>query len=229
MMVVSAASITTSATPASSSLPMRMIAVDDDVDMQAVIGENDVVGRIHLAAKPSQLGRIGEAGPGAAGEIHHQPAVIDAVARDIGMRGAKQRGGIVEKLPRPGDHLLAAHRVVAAGTRRAALFGDGIGPVKRIIERAPAGIGGVERIARVHHRHHELRPGDPGDLAVGMGGRDVEIRPFRLDIADLPEEGLIGRGIDGAIAMAAVPVVDFQLATRRAGRSAPGCQARNDG
>jgi hypothetical protein len=62
----------------------------------------------------------------------------------------------------------AAGAVVAAAADRAALLRDRIGAVEGIVERAPAGIGGIEGVAGVRDRHDELRSRDAGDLVVDV-------------------------------------------------------------
>ena len=68
-------------------------------------------------------------------------------------------------------------RIVAAALLGAVRLGDGVGAVERVVERAPARIGGVQRIARIHHRHDQLRPGDHGDLGIDIGGGDLKAGP----------------------------------------------------
>lgn len=73
------------------------------------------------------------------------------------MAAGLQGCGFVEEVAGPGDDLVAADLVVAAGLLGAAFFGDGVGAVQRIVERTPAGVGGVEGEAGVEDRHDELR------------------------------------------------------------------------
>ena len=118
--------------------------------------------------------------------------------------------------------------IVALAALGAVGLGDGVGAVERVVERAPARIGGVERIARVHHRHDELRPGDDGDLGIDILGRDAEGRAFRQEIADLLQESLVGVEI-GRRAIVAMPVVDLVLQRLALCRAAPGSSARGRG
>ena len=118
---------------------------------------------------------------------------------------------MVEKFSRPGDDLGAAHGIVAAGPGRAAILGNRIRAVQRIVERAPARIGGVQRVARVHDGHDQLRSGDAGDLVVDIGRLDLEIRPFRHEVADLGQHRFVGRGIVRLAFAGDMPRVDLGL------------------
>ena len=103
-------------------------------------------------------------------------------------RARRQRHRLVEELAGVGDHLVAAHLVVAAALLGAVGLGDHVGAVQRVVQRAPAGVGGVEREPRVEHRHHELRAGGRGDLGVDTRGGDGEVGGFGLQITDFGEE-----------------------------------------
>src|SRR5262249_7919859 len=83
--------------------------------------------------------------------------------------------------------------------------------VERVVERTPARIGGVERIARVAHWHDKLRPGDGGDLVVDRGGVNLEVGSFRHEVANLGEENLLRRGLRWVATACAVPSVDLRL------------------
>ena len=88
-----------------------------------------------------------------------QRATDDPVGGDVGMTAAGQRHGAVQKSLGPGNHARATHRVVAAGARGVT---HRIGAIEGIVEAAPAGIGGIEGIARVQNWHHQLRSGKFG-------------------------------------------------------------------
>ena len=89
--------------------------------------------------------------------------------------------------------------------------GDNVGPIERIIKAAPAGIGGVQREAGIHHRHNKLRPGNGRYLAINVQRGDGEVFTFRNQIADICEEGLVSDKINGAGFVMAVPCVDLAL------------------
>ena len=125
---------------------------------------------------------------------------------------------LIQEGARPGDHLGAAHRIVAAGALGAVSIPDRVGAVERIVEAAPAGVRRIEGIARVHHRHHELRPRDPGDLIVDVLGGGGDLCRLLSEIADLDQEGLVFGEIERRSARL-VPGVELGLQ-----RLAPGHQ-----
>jgi hypothetical protein len=119
-------------------------------------------------------------------------SIFDIRRRRHGCRG--QRRDLVEQGPAPGDHPGAALFIVAAGRRPVA---ERVGAVEGVVEAAPAGVGGVERVAGVVDRNDQLRAGDLGDLGIDAGGADREGRRRIDEIADLAEELLLLGGIAG--------------------------------
>ena len=89
------------------------------------------------------------------------------------MRALLQGRDPVEEIAAPGDDFSAALGIIAfgGGIRRR----KSVRSVKRVIRRAPAGVGGVQRIAGVGDRHDELRPGLGRDLGIDIGRADFEI------------------------------------------------------
>ena len=114
-----------------------------------------------------------------------------------------------------------ADRVVAVAAGQFALVGDHVGAVERIVEAAPAGVGGVQRVAGVADRDHELGAGDGRDLRVHVGRGDAEVRPLRHQIADVGEEGAVGPQVDGLAAVLQVPGVDLGLEGIALGQQRP--------
>ena len=88
---------------------------------------------------------------------------------------------------------------------------DRVGAVKRVVQAAPARVRGVQRVARIGQRHHQLRPADLADLLVDIGGLDLLGRRLRQQIADLLEERRIGIDVERLALVGAMPVVDFRL------------------
>src|SRR5690606_18773596 len=86
-----------------------------------------------------------------------------------------------------------------------------VGAVERVVEAAPAGVGGVEGIARVGYGHHQLRTGDVSDLGIDVGSVDGEIRSLGDQIADVAEEGLVGGKVEKLPRARAMPIVDLRL------------------
>ena len=119
-----------------------------------------------------------------------------------------ERGDFIEERPSAGDDQCAAPRVVGAGGWWGA---ERVGAVERIVQAAPARVGGVERVARVRERHDELWPGGSGDLGIDALGLDLECHGGGFEIADLAQEGFVGvRGGENAV-LRDPPLVDRGL------------------
>ena len=109
-----------------------------------------------------------------------------------------------------GQHFAASTQSpihLVAATRRGQSFADGVGPIQGIVQAAPTGVGGIQRIPRVVNRHHELRPGDVCDLRVDTRGLHLECRTFGGEITDLAEKALVGDGVERRTGMLPVPGV----------------------
>ncbi|MCY1415882.1 hypothetical protein D9M71_313780 [compost metagenome] len=179
--------------------------------MDAVVLQQHGLRRAGFALEADQLGRVLQAGGRAVGQADDQLAAFDAVAGGVDVGSAFQRCGFVEEVTGEGDDLGAAHRVVALAFLGAVFLADRVGAVQRVVQRAPAGVGGVEGEARVHHRHHQLRAGHAGDLVVDVFGGDGEVRGLRQQVADFLQEGLVGNGVVGLTGTRLVPGVDLRL------------------
>ena len=140
-----------------------------------------------------------------------QLAVDDGITGGVDVRAGSQRRGLVEEGAGEGDDLVATDLVVALALIGATFFADHVGAVQRVVQRAPAGVGGVQREARVHHRYHQLRAGQTGDFFVDVGGGGVEVFRLRQQIADFLEEGLVGSRVMGLPLARLVPGVDLRL------------------
>ena len=186
-------------------------AIDGDLDVEAVVAEQDRRRRGRVAAIAGELGGVGQPRRGAVLERGAQRAAGHRVGGDVGVAAAGQRHDAVEELPRTGDDAGAADRVVLGRAFAAAVLGDGVGPVERVVEAAPAGVGGVQRVARIRHRHDELRPCDGRDLGIDVGGLGREALAFGHQVADLPEHRLVLRQVDRLVVVLAVPGVDAAL------------------
>ena len=189
----------------------RMRAIDDELDVQFVVDEKNG-GRWGCAAtEAGKLLGVFQADSLAVSKRHAERAVLDRVAARIGMRTGCERHGFIEKPPRPGDDTLAARRIVALRGRCMRVAGNGVRAVECVVERAPARIGGIERVARIAHRHHELRAGDGGDLVVDRGGLHLEVGTFRHEVADLGEERFLRGDVGWLPAPPAIPSIDLRL------------------
>ena len=146
------------------------------------------------------------------------------------MRAAGERGDFIQKPLGPLEHLVAAHGIVAAPAGRAARFGNRIGAVQRIVEAAPTGVGRIQRIARVGHRHHELGAGNARYLVVHVLGVDAEVVPLLNQISDRAEKSPVGRNVEGFTFAGTMPFVDLHLQSIALGqqRAIPGGEIVND-
>ena len=215
-----------------------MRAVDVQLDVQPVVLQQDarelpgvlpVSGELRRVRKPG-LRPVGEDGhepdAGAFGRVAPSGFVIGVIViagaglaqrigGDVGVGALRERDRFVEKIVRPRDHAPRARRVDAAGPwagfGAALLAGDDVGAVQRIVEAAPAGVGGIERVAGVVDRHDELGAGDPRDLVVDVRGVDLKLVADRGEVADgFQECAVLGR-IDGLRRALLMPCVDPRL------------------
>ena len=226
-MVETAASSTTSATPAGSSARSGARGRSGSRGAGRCCAAARRTGR-RLAAVADELRRAVE--PGLA--VRRSRTTTSASALDpVGARrrrgSPRQRRGLVEERPARADDPLAADLVEAASALGAAILRDGVGAVERVVEAAPAGVGGVERVAGVRDRHDELRPGDAGDLVVHVLRSDRERLRLRQEIADLAQEALVRRRVEGLARRARGDRRRSAPAGRRGGRAARGCGARS--
>ena len=199
----------------------RAAAVDLDLDVQSVVPQQHRGQAGAVAAVADERRRIAQAGLAAIAEGDGKRRAIPGraiqdIARRIGMAAGSQRRDLVQHCPGACDHPVAAHRIVAAAARRAAVFRNRVGAIQRVVQAAPARVGGIQRIARVGHRHYELRPGDAGDLGIDAAGVDRDLARLRLQIADLVQEREIGRLVDRqgaglAARMGTMPTIDLLL------------------
>ena len=138
-----------------------MAAVDLDLDVQSVVAEQDGTGLGRIAAIADELRRIGkshrrrrggeadqprgavEPGVGDAVKADHQPAVLHRIASHGCMRAFRERRDLVKEALGPGEHLGAAHRIVAAAAGRSVVLGDHVSAIQCVVEASPARVGGV--------------------------------------------------------------------------------------
>ena len=149
----------------------RVSAVDLDLGMQPMIGEQDGRWGRRIAPVADELRRRSQQRVPATGHLNLQVLIHNSVAGRVGMRPLDQRCHQVEHLLGPGDDGRTPLLVVARPPRADAV-GQGVGAIQGVVKAAPARIGGVERIAGVHDRHDQLRPGDRRDLGVYILGLD---------------------------------------------------------
>ena len=189
----------------------RRGAIDLHFDVQAVMAQQDGRRRRGVAQVADELRRVRQADVATVLQRDGERAAIDAIAGGVGVRGARERRGLVQHLAREGDDLGAAGRVVAAGPFGAVGFGNDVGAVERVVQRAPAGVGRVQRVTRVQDGDHQLRAGLDRQFRVHVGGRRLRIGGQRCQVADLLEEGLIRRHVADRTGVGAMPAVQFGL------------------
>ncbi|MCY1524980.1 hypothetical protein D9M68_599430 [compost metagenome] len=196
--------------PGGIGLADRVTGVDLDFEVQPMVLQQDgagCVGRTLIADETRGIAQSALAIP----QADEQLTAVHPIAAGVGMGAFGQRRGLVEEGAGKSDHSLAANRVVAGTFLRTAVLGDGIGAVECIVERAPACVGGVQRIARVGHGYDQLWTGLYGQFRVDVGGRGLHLRWLLQQIADLAEEGSIGCHITDRAWVGSVPVVQFAL------------------
>ncbi len=176
----------------------RMAGVYDDLDMEVVMAKQQ-----RRAPPPGEQKRVAQGA-----EVGDEAPVLDPVRRDVGVAAAGQRRDLVEEGAAPGDHPSAPFFIVAAAPRPVA---EHVGAVEGVVEAAPAGVGGVERVTGVADRDHKLRPGDPGDLGIDILRADREGRGRIDEIADVAKELLFLGPVARPAAERRIALVDPRL------------------
>src|SRR5690606_7033941 len=185
--------------------------VDLDLEVQAVVAEHQGLGSLRVAPVSHQQARLGQAGGGTVRQRDLQRAVGDPIGGGVAMRALGEGDGIVHEATGKVDDFGAPHGVVGAAARGAAVFGDGVGTVERVVQAAPARVGRVQGIAGVGDGNHQLRAGLLGEFDVEPVGAHGDGGGSILQIADLAQETLIGGLIGYGAGIAAMPVVQFGL------------------
>ena len=144
-------------------------------------------------------------------QAYLQLATDNLVIDRIRMPATCEWRRLIEQGASIGDHLRATHRVIGARTVRAIRLCNDIRAIQCIVQRTPARIGGIERIPRVLHGHHELGTREGRDFIINIRSGDREIRAFRQQITDLFEKFLVLRSIMRRIATRLMPGIDLCL------------------
>ncbi|EKY03898.1 hypothetical protein HMPREF9120_02535 [Neisseria sp. oral taxon 020 str. F0370] len=185
------------------------VFVDEDVDVQAVVQEEERGGRGFAAVVAGEeFGRF-EAGFAAVDQAYFQTACADVIQGGVFVAAVFEGQALVEEIAGEGDNGFAALRVVGFAGGEAAALVYCVCAVEGVVEAAPAGVGGVEGVAGVVDGDDELGAGLFGQFAVDVLRGDFEGGGFVGKIADVFEEGAVGRSIAEAVFF--VPLVDFGL------------------
>ena len=164
-------------------------------------------GSARCAAVAGEQLRLGEAALAAVGQGRQGSSLRNPPGAHLGMAAPGERQVAVEEVAHPVDHRAGASLVQSAAGG-AGMLGEHVAAVDGVVQRAPARIGGVQGVAGVVHRHHELGRGDACDLRVDVFGFDLEIRPLGHQVADGLQEAAVGGRFEGVLD---VPLVDPAL------------------
>ena len=163
-----------------------------------------------VTAIANKLGRIGQTGRARSGG-NRQRTTFNRVTGCVCMRARRQSCGRIEHITRIRNDLCTTGRIVTRAELGAAIFGNDIRAIKRVVQAAPAGIGRVQRVTGIGDRHHQLGAGDGRDFRVHIGGFDAECLAFSHQIADLGQEGLVGRRVEFTVTVRLVPGIELGL------------------
>ena len=142
------------------------------------------------------------------------------------MAAGEQGNGLVQERARVGDDAGPADGIEGVAGGGAVGGVDGVGAIEGVVETAPAGVGGIERVAGVHHGHDELRAGDAGDLVIGVGCGNLKRRGRSYEVADAREKVFVVIAGEGGGGICRVPSVDLGLKIIAAGEQ--GAVARGE-
>ena len=187
------------------------VAVDLDFNVQVIVLEHNGrrLGGRTLITKV--LGGVGQTALAAIFEADQQGSAFNLVARGIHVRALLQRERLIQKRPGKRNHFGPTQRVVGAARFSAAVIGDHVGAIERVVQRTPAGIGRIQGVARIGGRHHQLWTGLCADFAVDVGRVDLDLLRLRLQVANAAEEVAVRRHVGDRAGMRAVPGVEFAL------------------
>jgi hypothetical protein len=118
---------------------------------------------------------------------------------------------LVQEVCRPSDNLVASFGIIAFPLLATVVFRDHIGAVQRVIQTAPAGIGGIQGITGIHYGYDQLWPGHYGDLVIHVGCGNSKILTFRNEITNVGQKRLVFISIDELALPFPMPGVDLAL------------------
>ncbi len=116
--------------------------VDLDVEVKAVVAQQDRGRRPGFAAVADECGRVGQRRGATTVEGHLQGTVHDGEGPHVGVAALLERNGLVQEVLRVGDDLVTADLVVRRTLLGAVGLRDRVGAVEGVVERSPpAGVG----------------------------------------------------------------------------------------
>ncbi len=169
----------------------RAVGVDLNLEMQAVMLQQYRLRRRGVALPAQELAGKLEVAGRTVMQSNLQGPVGDFISGGIVVRATRQRRGAIEEVARERNDASTADRVVAAGAGGTAVFGNRVGTIECVVQTAPAGVGGIDGEARIHHRHDQLRAGLLGDGGIDVRGGDANGIRHRLQIADRFQQAAI--------------------------------------
>ena len=189
----------------------RVACIEPDFEMNTIIDESDRRRRCSITKITCKMPIILQPDGFPAGQRHSQLRIPDRIARCIRVAATCKRRSVIQKTTCIGDHLGAAHRIVTAAKIGTAILGNRVRAIKGVIQAAPAGIGGVQRIARIHNRHDQLRSRDSRNLRIHVIRIDGESVAFLYQVTDLGKERFIRGRVEFLTFAGLVPGVDLRL------------------
>ena len=140
-----------------------MPAVDHDIDVQAVVAEQDRGRGFRVSGAARQLRWAAQPGRRPLVLVHDQLAALHRIPGGVQVRPADEGANVVQEAAAPVDDPAAPVGVVGSG--RGAVT-EGVRAVQGVVEGNPPGVGGVDGEPGVHHRDHQLGAGHRGYLFV---------------------------------------------------------------
>ena len=191
----------------------RMVSIDDDFNMQSVILEKNRRRPRGVSTPADESGGARQPYRRVLSHVDNELVAVHEVPKSLRMPADGQRRDLIEPCFGALDHGSSPHRIERGRANRAVVLGYGVGSIKRVVQRSPAGVGRVERITCVRNRHDELRSGDMSNFIVDVRRLDISRRRFGLKVSDLFEKRFVGGLVGYGPGVAPVPFVDHRLKT----------------
>src|SRR5690606_12144643 len=164
-------------------LPDRVVSVELNFEVQAVVTEHQRLGGLRVASIAQQQRRIGKGRGSAVFKLYLELPVVHAVRFGIAMRALLQGNGVVLEAAREGDDFGTANRVVGSAAGRSVFCRNCVGAVQGIVQAPPPRVGGVKGIARVGDGHDKLGTCLFAEFDVDAIGSHGEVCRGVLEIA----------------------------------------------